>query len=209
MIRKSRVKVISKMIKKYRKGIFYNLLGSAILAFGMYNIHSISNITEGGTLGLVLLISHYLGINPSISNAVITAICYFVGFRTFGREFIILSAFSAGGFSAFYALFSSFKPIYPKIASMPLLAAIIGALFVGVGVGVCVRFKGAPTGDDALAMTLREKIHIPIQWIYLISDLAVLLASLTYIPVRKIAYSLITVTISGQIIGFLTKSKEN
>ena len=34
------------------------LLGSAILAFGLYNVHSISNVTEGGALGLMLLIEH-------------------------------------------------------------------------------------------------------------------------------------------------------
>ena len=28
------------------------LLGSAILAFGLYNIHAVSHVTEGGVLGL-------------------------------------------------------------------------------------------------------------------------------------------------------------
>jgi hypothetical protein len=40
-----------------------------------------------------------------------------------------------------------------------------------------------------------------IQWIYLITDLTVLLLSLSYIPFRRIVWSLITVTLSGQIIG--------
>ena len=30
------------------------LLGSAILAFGLYNVHSFSNVTEGGVLGMTL-----------------------------------------------------------------------------------------------------------------------------------------------------------
>ena len=46
---------------------------------------------------------------------------------------------------------------------------------------------------------------IPIQWIYLVSDLTVLLLSLSYIPIRRIAYSLLTVVLSGQIIGILQK----
>ena len=32
------------------------VLGSAILAFGLYNVHQQSNITEGGILGLVLFL---------------------------------------------------------------------------------------------------------------------------------------------------------
>ena len=37
-----------------------------------------------------------------------------------------------------------------QIADKPLLAAVVGALFVGIGAGVCVRIGGAPGGDDAL-----------------------------------------------------------
>ena len=74
-----------------------------------------------------------------------------------------------------------------------------------MSVGICVRVGGAPTGDDALAMSLERVLPVDIQWIYLISDLAVLLLSLTYIPVSKIVYSLLTVILSGQIIGIMQK----
>ena len=33
---------------------FLALAGSAILAFGLYNVHSFSNVTEGGVLGMTL-----------------------------------------------------------------------------------------------------------------------------------------------------------
>ena len=88
---------------------------------------------------------------------------------------------------------------------MPLLASIVGSIFVGVGSGLCVRVGGATSGDDALAMSLSRVTKIKIQWIYLASDLIVLLLSLSYIPLRRIAYSLLTVILSGQIIGLLQK----
>ena len=86
---------------------------------------------------------------------------------------------------------------------MPLLAAVAGALFIGVGAGLCVRVGGATSGDDALAMSLSHVTHIPIQWLYLISDLLVLWLSLSYIPLKRIGYSLLTVVLSGQIIGWI------
>lgn len=54
-------------------------------------------------------------------------------------------------------------------------------------------------------MSLDRVLPLDIQWIYLISDLVVLLISLTYIPVSKIIYSLLTVILSGQIIGVMQK----
>ena len=47
----------------------------------------------------------------------------------------------------------------------------------------------------------------PIERIYLVSDLTVLLLSLSYIPLRRIVYSLLTVVLSGQIIGWIQKIK--
>ena len=43
------------------------LLGSFILAFGLYNVHSISGVTEGGVLGATLLLEHWTGISPALS----------------------------------------------------------------------------------------------------------------------------------------------
>lgn len=182
------------------------ILGSAILAFGLYNIHSISGVTEGGVLGLTLLLEHWLGISPSISGLVLNGACYLLGFKLLGKEFIAYSVIAGGGFSAFYAIFELFPPIWPQIAQMPLLAAIAGSLFVGVGVGLCVRANSAPTGDDSLALSLSHLFKIGIQWVYLLSDLVVLALSLTYIPFNKIIYSLLTVVLSGQLIGFIQKA---
>ena len=49
-----------------RKKLAIILLGTAISSFGMYNIHQQTNITEGGVLGMILLLNHWFGISPSL-----------------------------------------------------------------------------------------------------------------------------------------------
>ena len=176
---------------------------SVLQAFGMYNIHALSDITEGGVLGAVLLIDHWFATSPAISGFVLNAVCYFLGWRTLGKTFIAYSFIAACGFSSAYWVCEHFPPLWPEIAAYPLAAALIGALFIGVGAGLCVRAGGATCGDDALAMSLSHITKVPIQWVYLITDLSVLGLSLTYIPLRKIAWSLLTVILSGQIIGWI------
>ena len=178
---------------------------SAFQAFGMYNIHALSDITEGGVLGAVLLIEHWLHISPAISSFLLNAACFAFGFKTLGKTFIASSFIAALGYSLGYGLFEQFPPLWPEIAAHPLTAAIAGALFIGIGAGLCVRAGGATTGDDALAMSISHLTKFPIQNIYLISDLTVLLLSLSYIPFRRIAFSLLTVVLSGQIIGLIQK----
>ena len=80
---------------------------------------------------------------------------------------------------------------------------------MGVTIGICVKIGGAPTGDDALAMGVSKISKIKIEWIYLIMDIIVLSLSLTYIPFNRIIYSLISVIISGQLVGIVSRSQNN
>ncbi len=181
---------------------------SAFQAFGIYHVHNLADVTEGGVLGLTLLLEHWLHISPAITGAILNGACYLLGWRMLGKAFIGYSLFAAAGFSLGYGLFEQFPPLWPALTGMPLAAAILGALFIGIGAGLCIRAGGATTGDDALAMSLSHVTKIPIQHLYLISDLTVLLLSLTYIPLGKILYSLLTVVLSGQIIGLLQKTPQ-
>ena len=181
------------------------VLGSVFLAFGLYNVHALAGVTEGGVVGLNLLLEHWFRISPAITNFVANAVCYLLGWKLLGRKFIIYSAVATVSFSVSYAIIEQFPPLWPQLAGMPLLAALLGAVFVGVGCGLCVKVGGAVSGDDALAMCISHVFHIKIQWAYLITDFTVLALSLTYIPITRIAYSLLTVLLSGQIIGWIQK----
>ena len=189
------------------KRIALALTGSAVLAFGLCHIHAHAEVTEGGVLGLSLLLDHHLSLSPAITSILLTALCYLLGWRMLGREFLFYSAFAAGGFSVFYALFDLLPPVLAELAAHPLFSATVGAVFVGVGCGLAVRAGGAPTGDDALAMALSHRLRLDIRILYLCSDLLVLGLSLTYIPLSKILWSLLTVILSGQIVGLLQKKR--
>ncbi len=181
------------------------LLGTAILSFGLYNVHSQSGITEGGILGATLLIQHWFHISPAVTELLLDLICYGLGLRFLGREFLKYSLIATCCYSAFYAVYEQFPPLLPDLSGNPLLAAVAGAIFVGIGVGLVVRVEVAACGDDALALVLSKLTRQPITRSYLITDLTVLLLSLSYIPLQQIAYSLVTVMLSSFIIGKIEK----
>jgi uncharacterized membrane-anchored protein YitT (DUF2179 family) len=198
-------------MKKYisAKNCILAILGSAILAFGLYEVHSISVVKEGGILGMTLLLDHFFSISPAVSSMVMSLICYAIAFRMLGSSFLFYSFLSMGGFSFFYAIFERSERLWPFMAYRPWLACVVGAVFVGIGAGLCVKAGGAQSGDDALAMAISEKTGVSITVPYLASDLIVLLLTLTYIPFRQLIYSFVTVILSGQIIGLINMKKKN
>lgn len=181
------------------------LLGVAILSFGLFNVHSQSQITEGGVLGMTLLLHHWLGITPGISGLVMDITCYLIGFRMLGKAFLKNAIFSSIGFSVCYNLYEAYGYVLPNLGNRPLLAAVIGGIFVGIGVGLVVREGGASGGDDALAMVIAKTARCRISKAYFLTDFVVLMLSLSYIPFKNILCSLVTVTLSSFLIDKLQK----
>lgn len=197
---------IKEMIPRLkRENCLIIILGNVILAFGLYQIHAQTQVTEGGVLGMILLLKHWFGISPAYSGLLLDLICYAIGLKVLGKEFLGYSAVASVAFSLAYRFFELFPPLWPALYQAPAAAALLGALFVGIGVGISVRAGGATGGDDALAMSLARITKKEIQWMYLFTDLLVLLLSLSYISLRRIVWSLITVILSGQIIGVIQK----
>ncbi len=180
--------------------LLFILLGTAICSFGIYNVHDQSGITEGGALGLVLLLNHWLSIPSSLATPIIDIVCYALAFRALGRKFLEVSALSTLSMAVCFKIWEQFPPLLPSFADRLLIAAVLGAVFIGVGVGIVVRNGGSCGGDDAMALFIRKVTGWRLSRTYLISDLTVLALSLTYIPFERIFYSLITVTLSSYIL---------
>ena len=45
-----------------------SFFASAFLAFGLYQVHAVSQVTEGGVLGMMLLLERWTGLSPSVSG---------------------------------------------------------------------------------------------------------------------------------------------
>ena len=71
------------------KRIAMILLGTAILSFGIHNIHQRTAITEGGVIGLVLLINHWLGVPASVASPLLDAASYALAFKFLGWDFLL------------------------------------------------------------------------------------------------------------------------
>ena len=179
------------------------LLGCAITTFGIYNVHHQADITEGGILGMILLLNFWIGLSSSMLSPMLDGICYLFGFKYLGKEFLIKSIFASFAMAGFFRLWELFPPMLPSLADKPLLAAIAGECFIGIGCGLVVRQEASCGGDDALAMVISKLTHWRISRSYLFTDVTVLLLSLSYIPAERIVYSLITVTISSYLVDFV------
>ena len=154
-------------------------------------------------IGLVLLINHWLGVPASVASPLLDAASYALAFKFLGWDFLLSAGLASVSLAGFYRIWECLPPMLPDLTPWPLAAALLGGVFVGVGVGLIVRQGGSSGGDDALALVIHKLTGWRLSRAYLFTDLTVLFASLSYIPFRRIAFSLVTVTVSSLLIDFI------
>lgn len=196
--------MLSKSLSKLslpKKEMFLIALGCLIMSFGIVNVHMPSQITEGGVLGLVLFSHKVLGLDPSAMSIILDVACYALAFTMLGWKFLKKAIIASSFFAVFYKLCLFIGPVLPNLYEYPIIAAVVGGIFVGVGCGFVVTQGGAAGGDDALAFVISKRLNCSIARAYLLTDGVVLLLSLIYISPGRLVYSFITTLVSSFLIG--------
>ena len=189
--------------------IGFILLGTIVLSFGFYNFYFLNHITEGGVLGLLLLLQHVFNISPSITSVVIDFSLFTIGSKFFGKKFLLYSILSTITFSSTYKIWEKIGFLVPSFTNNMLIASILAGIGVGVGVGLVVRGGGASGGDDVIALLGNKLLKLKVNHVYLATDAIVLLMSLVYLDIKQVFFSIIAVTISGKIISIIYKDDED
>ena len=191
------------------KSILLIMIGATILSFGSYNFNYQNNVTEGGVLGLLLLLQHVFNISPSVTSLVIDFSLFAIGSKFFGKKFLLYSILSTTTFSSTYKIWEKIGFLVPSFTNNMLIASILAGIGVGIGVGLVVRGGGASGGDDVIALLGNKLLKLKVNHVYLVTDAIVLLMSLVYLDIKQVFFSIIAVTISGKIISILYKDNED
>lgn len=181
------------------------MLGSLIISFGIYNFHYQCGITEGGELGVELLLKHFFNISPAITALVFDIIFFILGVYVLGNKFFKKAIVGTISYSIFYYIWELFPPVIMDLSNYKIIACIVGALFVGLGSGLAVKYGGSCGGDDSLALVLAKITKLPVAICYFLFDFIIIMVSISYIGSLAIIYSFITAFLSSLIIGLVNK----
>ncbi|WP_229106449.1 YitT family protein [Paenibacillus sp. 1001270B_150601_E10] len=180
--------------------IGWMLLGSILLAVSYYHINFQNNLVEGGFVGLALIGKYTLDWSPALTVLMLDIPVFIVAWFLSGRQFILNTAIATGTFSLTYELCERFSPIVLNFGSNMFLAAVLSGLLTGLGAGLVLRFGGATGGDDILALMLSRVSKLSVGTVFILFDVAVLLLSLFFLPLMDILYTILAVSIAGQVI---------
>lgn len=125
------------------------LLGSGIAAVGLQFFLIPNHLIDGGVTGVSIIAAKLSGVPLGFYLVLLNIPFVVLGYKKFGKEFAVLSAL---GITTLALL--TFVHVEHGVTDVPILAAVFGGVFVGVGVGMVVRYGGILDGSDTIAVLI-------------------------------------------------------
>lgn len=196
--------MINKKMKKNLFTLFCVVIGALIMAANIKTFVRAGNLFPGGFTGLTVMIQRiaekYFNISVSYSliNILLNAVPAVIGYKTIGKRFTLYSCLMI----VLTGIFVDFLPSSP-LTYDPLLIAVFGGIFNGVGISFALKGKASSGGTDFIAVYLSDKLHAP-AWNYVLGLNAVMLvvAGLLF-DWNQALYSIIFQFVSTQIVSAL------
>ena len=171
--------------------------GSIVYAAGINGVIVSQGFLSGGVMGITL-IGHYLfpWINIGLAYLVLNIPLMLLGWFRVSRRFMLYTVFGMVMFSTATGLIF---PKFPHIEN-PILAAILGGIICGAGVGITLRSQGSGGGTEILLVYLRKKFGLRMGAMSFLFNALVLAVAAYFFSLERALYSLIFMYVSGKVI---------
>ena len=184
-------------MKRINKATLIDLLmialGCAIYGISLDMISVPNKLADGGLSGISLILRHFWGINMGLSTLVLNIPLILLGYRFMGKRLLAYTIWGTVSLSFFLWFWRS----VPIIKQLDLehdlfLSAISAGVLSGIGLGLVFRYNGTSGGTDIIARICQIKFGISSGKMLLFCDAVVLFASLSYLDIKHMMYTLLT-----------------
>ncbi|MGF0071406.1 YitT family protein [Streptococcus orisratti] len=190
---------MEKEILTKTKELLLIALGIAIYTFGFVKFNMAHELAEGGVAGVTLIIHALYRINPAYSSLVFNIPLFILGAKVLGRKSLALTIYGTVLMSIFIWIWQC-VPIEISLRNDMMLVAIVAGLFSGVGSGLVFRYGATTGGTDIIGRVAEEKMGFKLGQTLLFIDAIVLLASLSYVDLQHMLYTLIASFVFSQVL---------
>ena len=189
---------MAQTLKKVRSLLFI-ALGVAIYTFGFVKFNMANALAEGGVAGVTLIIHALYDINPAYTSLIFNVPLFILGARIFGKKSLALTIYGTVLMSVFIWIWQR-VPIQIVLHNDMMLVAVVAGLFAGVGSGLVFRYGATTGGTDIIGRVVEEKFGTKLGQTLLFVDAVVLTASLVYIDLQHILYTLVASFVYSQVL---------
>ncbi len=174
------------------------LLGACILAVGIQIVLVPVRLSTGGISGLAIILNFLTGYEVWIWYVIFNIPIFIAGYRFVSTRFVFYSLVGTFGTSAFLAIME-FMQLNMGLNNM-LLSSVLGGVLSGLGIGLCLRYKGSSGGLDIVAVIVKRYWGHSLGETYFVSNIIVLALILVTSNLELTLYSAISIFIISKVV---------
>ena len=196
-----------KLLRKIWKYLMITA-GAAIYAAAFQFFHFPNEIVAGGVTGIAMIINALTHWPVGVMIILMNVPLFLVSWRHFGLEYMLASLVGMGLSSVLVDAFSLSGLV---LTTDPMLAAVIGGVIKGAGLGLIYYCNGSTGGMDIVVKFLRQKYsQINFGTIMLIVDTAVVVAyAMVLGQYQSAMYSIIAMYVVTKVVDLFLYGIDN
>ena len=136
-----------------------------------------NNITTGGVAGVSSILFWATGIPVQTSYFVINAVLLLIALRILGAKFCVKTIYAVSVLTIGLTIAQPYGVSRHLLSDQPFMAAIIGSVFCGCGVGLGLASNGSTGGTDIIAAIINKYRDVSLGRVILICDIIIISSS--------------------------------
>lgn len=176
--------------------LIFVLLGSFIFTCGLKLFLVPNELIDGGVVGISIILSHLSNQSLGLILLLLNIPFIFIGYKRIGKEFALLSLIGVASMTVFTYLLKGMSPIVTD----PLLSAVFGGIFLGIGVGLVIRNGGSLDGTEIIAILIEKKIPFSVGDIVMTMNVFILGSAAFVFGPQNAMFSMITYYIAVKVL---------
>jgi uncharacterized membrane-anchored protein YitT (DUF2179 family) len=180
--------------------------GAFLFTFALNNFIIANRLAEGGLVGISLLGLYLYDIPVGITFFILNVPLLIIGWKRFGRIFILKTVWGVVTVSIFAELTIG---LFEMSVGDKLLAALYGGVFSGIGLGIIFRYGGTTGGADIIARLVNHHFGWSMGRTMFLIDVVVITSTAFLIGKEKAMYSLVALFVAARVIDVVIEGVSN
>ncbi|NMM52375.1 YitT family protein [Paenibacillus aquistagni] len=186
-------------MKKTFSDMFMILAGAVLFALAI-NLFVIPNeFGEGGVTGVTIILYYLFQWSPSLVNLILNAILLVIGYKFLDKQTTIYTIIAV----LLHSLALHLTAGWTIASDEPIINAIFGGIFSGVGLGLIIRVGGTTAGSTIIARILHKYLEWNVSYALLLVDLIVVFCSYFIIGAQSLMFTIVMLFIATKVMDFI------
>ncbi|MCM3768782.1 YitT family protein [Neobacillus niacini] len=177
--------------------------GSTMIGIGINGFILPYHLINGGFFGISLLLNYLWGLKAGITFIFLNIPVYLYASKSNPAYFFdgLFGAVITG------LMLEIWLPLNGLVHLPIMSSVIIGAIIIGLGVGIMLKNQISPGGMDLLALLTAKWSGINVGVVGLVMDAVIIITGLLLLQDAKLLYSLLIISIIGLLVSTITSFK--